>query len=403
MLFHMDILLLVLVILLSSFLLGKLFSLMKLPKVLGPMLVGVFFSFFFRSSLNQNNLEVLEILGTLGIIMFLFYIGLELNLKSFKREKKETFLIGFLGFFLTFIIGFSFSYVYLNFELIASLVIGVILSITAEGVAVMLLTQNDLINTKIGRNVIGAGVVDGLFGILFLAFLSILAVNSTDLISFLPFILGVFIFIFGFYFLKFLTSFVDKIFVNKNLIKSYDLFTYSLIFLLFFAVLSESFGFDFTIGALIAGIFLNFALHQKGHLGDIEEKRIDTDIRNLSLGFLSYFFYFGIGFMIDFNYIFENYWWGIGFALIVFIVKVFSSFLSSYFLSHDVNDSILIGTALASKGGIELIILEIARRAELISLEIFSALVLTSLILLIFIPIIFHFFVYFFKKNFPKV
>lgn len=387
----MDVLFLVLIILFFSFFLSKIFSLMKLPRVLGPLFLGLVFSYFFSSYLTSNNLEVLEILGTLGIIMFLFYIGLELDIKSLIKEKKETFFIGFFGFFLTFFIGFTFSYFFLNFNLISSLVIGVILTITAQGVVSTLLSQNNLTNSKIGRSVLGAGVIDGLFGILFLTFLTFLSINSFNFISFLPLIIGVFSFILGFYFLKFLTRFVDSIFINRKLIKSYDLFTYSLIFLLFFAVISESFGFDFTLGAIIAGIFLNFALHQKGHLGDIEEKRIDSDIRNLSLGFLSYFFYFGIGFMISFNYIFENYFWAIGFAIIILFSKIFSSFFSNYILNQNFSsNSILIGTALSSKGGIELIILEIARRNNLISLEIFSALVLTSLILLILSPITFN-------------
>lgn len=397
----MDILFLVLIILFFSFLLGKLLTLIKLPKFLGPLLLGLVFSYFFSSNLTQSNLETLETLGTLGIIMFLFYIGLELNLKSLVKDKKETFLEGFLGFIFTLFLGFTFSYFILELPFIASLVIGVILSITAEGVAVMTLTQNFCLKTKLGRKVVGAGVIDGLVGILFLTFLSIFSFGGISLKSLTPIFIGLILFTLGFYFLKILTKFIDNIFVNKDLIRSYDLFTYSLIFLLFFAVLLDSFGFDFTIGALLGGIFLNFALHQKGHLGIEEEKRIDIDIKNLSLGFLSYFFYFGIGFLIDFDLLFSNYLWSISFALIVLSMKIFSALTIKYFLKEKFSESILIGLALSSKGGIELIILEIARRGELISVEVFSSLVLTSLILMIFVPIFFHY-INKFKETLPK-
>jgi len=266
----------------------------------------------------------------------------------------------------------------------------------------MLLQENCLLNGKAGKIIIGAGVIDDLFGIFFLTLISIIATSTASFKSFIPLIFGIIIFLTGFYFLKYLAKFIDEIFVHKNLLNSYDLFTYSLIFLLLFATFAENFGLDFSIGAIFAGLLLNFSLYQKGHLGIEEEKRIDTTIKSLSMGFLSYFFFFNIGFNIDFSALFSHISWSIYFALIALTMKIFSSLLSSYIAKDSFKNGLIIGVGMSSKGGIELVILAIAHKSGLITTEIFSSIVFMSLILIILSPIFFNFLIKSKSKPFNK-
>jgi Kef-type K+ transport system membrane component KefB len=386
----MEFLSLLLLILGSCFFASKLFASIKIPKVLGPITVGLFFSYFLKDLVSQSNLEILDILSTLGIIMFLFYIGLELDLKLINKQKKETILEGILGYILPFIVGFLFAYFILDFSAIVSLVVGSVLSITAEGVSVMLLQENRLINCRAGRVIVGAGLIDDLFGIFVITLVSVVVSSSSKVLSFVPLMVGVIVFISGFYFLKYLSKFIDDIFVHKKLLNSYDLFTYSILFLLFFATFADKFGLDFSIGAIMAGLLLNFSLYQKGHLGRQEEKRIDSNIKALSLGFLSYFFFFSVGFALDFNLMFEHISWGIYFAIIAVFMKIVSSLIVGYLTKDSIKDSLLIGIGMSSKGGMELVILELTRKSGLISTEIFSAMVFMSFVLIIVSPISFN-------------
>jgi Kef-type K+ transport system membrane component KefB len=387
----MEILGLILVILSTCFFASKVFAYFKLPRVLGPISIGLLSSYFLKPYFQVSDFEALDILSTLGIVMFLFYIGLELDLKSIKKQKKETILVGVLGFLISFIVGITFAYYVLDLSFIVSLVIASVLSITAEGVAVMILQENRLLNCRAGRIIVGAGLIDDLFGIFTLTLISVIVTSSLGLISFIPMVVGIIVFTLGFYYLKRLSKLIDSIFVHKNLLNSYDLFTYSIIFLLLFATFADNFGLDFSIGAIMAGFLLNFSLYQKGKLGRQEEERIDANIKSLSLGFLSYFFFFSVGFAMDFSVLFEHIYWGISFAIIAFTMKVFSSLLVSYITHDTFKDGILIGLGMASKGGMELIILEIARKAGLISTEIFSAILFMSFILIIVSPLSFNF------------
>ncbi|NQZ84269.1 MAG: cation:proton antiporter [Nanoarchaeales archaeon] len=389
----MEFLGLILIILSACFFTANLFSFLKIPKVLGPISIGLIFSYFFKSYFTVSDIELLDVLSTLGIVMFLFYVGLELDLKSIKKQKRETIIEGILGFIIPFTVGLTFSYYVLNLSFITSFVIASILSITAEGVAVMLLQENRLLNCRPGRVIVGAGLIDDLFGIFSLTAISVIVTSSLGIVSFIPLITGLILFVTGFYFLKYLSKVIDKIFVHKKLLNSYDLFTYSIIFLLFFATFADNFGLDFSIGAIIAGLLLNFSLYQKGKLGRDEEKRIDSNIKNVSLGFLSYFFFFSIGFAVDFSILFEHIYWGISFAIIAFTMKIFSSMCTSYITKDTVQDGLLVGIGMASKGGMELIILEIARKSGLITLEIFSSLLFMSFILIILSPLCFNFIV----------
>jgi len=323
--------------------------------------------------------------------MFLFYIGLELDLKSIKKQRTETILVGVLGFILTFITALIFTYYILNLTFIVSIVIASVLSITAEGIAVMLLQENRLLHCKSGKIIVGAGLIDDLFGIFSLTLISIMATSAVGLISFIPLIIGMIVFTSGFYCLKYLSKFIDDIFVHKNLLNSHDLFTYSILFLLFFATFADKFGLDFSVGAILAGFLLNFSLYQKGHLGIQEEKRIDANIKSISLGFLSYFFFFSVGFSLDFSVLFEHIYWGLSFAAIAFLMKIISSVMATQ-ISHDkLYPGLLIGLGMASKGGMDLVILEIARKSGLISPEIYSSLVFASFILIILSPLSFNF------------
>lgn len=398
----MEFLEIILIVLFFCFISSKLFHFFRLPKVLGPILVGVFFSHFFKDLISHENLIVLDSLGTLGIVLFLFYIGLELNLEAINKQKRKSLFEGILGFVLTFVIGFTFVHYVLNFDIFVSLISGTIMSIAAEGVAVLLLQENKLINTIPGRIIVGAGVIEDMIAIFFLTLISVVA-SSQGLVSFLPLSLGIITMAISFHFINFIAKYVDKLFLHKNILKSTDLMTYALIFLLIFSTYTNFLGLDFSIGAILAGIFLNYSLSKNDKIGLKEEKKLLNQISSISVGFLSYFFLFNVGFAIDFILIFKHIDWGIYLALIAFLMKIVSSFIVSFCHKESLKNGLLIGVGLSSKGGLELVVLEIARKSGFISNEIFSALALMSFILMVINPLLFNYLVKVKAKDLGKI
>lgn len=374
-----------------SFILVKLFEIFKIPRVLAPIIIGMVVGAN-KDMINISSYTpVLETLATLGIIMLLFYIGLEMNLKDMKRSSKETITVALMGFFITFSLAFSLSYYILNFKIFESFIIAAVLSVTAEGLLVLLLEESRLIKSRIGEIILGAGFIDDIISIIMIGIISTyISFKGFSLISLMPMIIGALVFLFGYFLLKYVARAIDIVFIHKKLLNSYDLLTYSIIFLLTFAVFSEMIGLDFSIGAIFAGVLLNFALTKEKDIGFKEEIKIDHFIKNITFGFLSYFFFFWIGFNVDITHIFENPILGILFALIAFTGKYLAGLFTVYYNNEVLTKGSLIGIGMSTKGGVELVIAEIARKAGLISPEIFSSLVFMSIMLTIISPIIFN-------------
>ncbi len=375
-------------IILLSFLLSHIFEKIKLPKVLAPIFVG--FCFSFRKDLFSDYLYVIELLSNLGIILLLFYIGLEIDIKGVKKQKKETLLIAFLAFFMSFFFGFVYSFYYLSYSLIVSFVIASTLSITAEGIMTVLLEEKRLSKSKTGEVIIAAGMIDDMMGILLLVIISfIISINTFSFLAFQPILLGVIAILIAHIFFKNVVNFLGKIFMSHEKDNYYNVFTLALIFVLGLASFSNYIGLDFSVGAIVAGIMINISLSRQGKKGIRDEYMINKFIKSISFGFLSYIFFFWIGYNMSIELILKNPLLGISLALIGFSSKMFASLLGSYIVHDKFKNGFLIGLGMSTKGAIEMIIAEVARSSGLISNDIFSAIVLMGIILTVFPAIAF--------------
>jgi Ca2+-transporting ATPase len=391
----MELIILIIFLILSgSFLLGYIFTFLNLPKVLAPIFLGFIFQTFFKEFLIIG-LDTINFLATFGAIMLLFYIGLEVDLKKLKEKGSETFSIAIAGFILTFIMGIVVSYLLFGFSLLVSFVIASVLSITAEGVAVLLLKENRLLKSNIGNIVISAGIIDDLIGVFILLFLSIfLSLKGLSFTFIGVTFIGIFVIITLFYFLRGTSKLIDSVFVKKSLMSNQiDLLTISVIFLLAFALFTETVHLDFSLGAILGGLILNIALKKKKKLGVQEEKEITSMISNITFGFLIYFFLFWIGTQFDLTNISNNLIIGLLFALIAFLGKFIGTLFATEHTRESLKTKFLIGTGLSSKGGVELVIATIGLKAGIINSDIFSSLIFMSVLLTILSPMLFNYFV----------
>ncbi len=396
----MDFILTLLLILSFSFLLGKIFEKIRLPKILAPIFIGILFNIFSKNFNLNINRDIFELLSNLTIILLLFYIGLSIDFKSLKKEKGETILVGVLGFVISFILGFILTYFILKLSFLVSFIVSTTLSITAEGIMVILLEENRLIESKVGNVILGAGIIDDIIGILFLVIISFLtSLGNLTIFYLFSFIVLILIFLLFNFLSKKIETFLGDFFLDIEKKDLYDVFTFSIIFVLLLANFFNYIGFDFTIGAIFAGLILNLSLNKKGRKGRKEELLIDKFIKSITFGFLSYFFFFWIGYNIDVNFLFKDPFLGLLFALVGFTGKVFASFISGLLNNVNIKDSWLIGIGMSTKGAVELIVAEIARKTHIISPEIFSAIVFMGIFLTIIPTILFNYNVRLFKKE----
>jgi len=134
-------------------------------------------------------LNLLNIVANLGLVLFLFTIGLELDLTYFKKNARNSIFISICGMILPFGLGCAVSvFLYNNINVdpappFASFIlfIGVALSITAFPVLARILVETKMLDSSIGITVISAAAIDDSTAWCLLALVIAIIVSKTML------------------------------------------------------------------------------------------------------------------------------------------------------------------------------------------------------------------------------
>ena len=367
----------ILVALSLSYTLIKVFEKINFPRFLAPILVGIFFglpqlkTFLFR----ENTLGLFSTLSNLGLILLLFYVGLEFNFASFQKSRKNTLLIALLSTLLPSIFGFI-GLMLIGVPFMPSFLVSVSLSLTSESMALALLEENGITSTKLGQTIIGSGILDDILEIFLVALVSGIAVTSdktmTDtLLTYLNLaIFTLLFFLLKYFFLDSIHSFLAE---GSKYIR-FDLFTASIILVLAISVITEYLKLGFAIGAFTAGVLVKFSFEkQNKKLGKV---RLDN--------------------MIDLNTdlekMFHNIYIGILLTFLAISGKWLGAIIGNKLSNGEFYQGNLIGWGLNSRGTMELVLAELARTSQLISDDLFSSIVFMSVMSMIIAPLMFNFF-----------
>ena len=173
--------------------------------LLGPSLMGqmeVWASMVFP----QRSLLTLETVAHLGLLYFLFLVGLEMDLDVIKRSGRKALFVALAGMALPFCIGTATSFIFRHqmsrnvHQTSFLLFLGVALSVTAFPVLARILAEIKLLNTELGRIAMSAAIVNDMCAWILLALaISITEVNSTALSSLWVLFSGVVFVLFCFY------------------------------------------------------------------------------------------------------------------------------------------------------------------------------------------------------------
>lgn len=125
--------------------------------VLGPSLVGMYFPEFSAALFPKESLGNLQFLSQIGLILFMFVIGMELDLKVLKNKAHESVVISHASIVIPFALGLTLAYfVYGTFapEGVAfssfGLFMGIAMSITAFPVLARIVQERGMQKTKLG-------------------------------------------------------------------------------------------------------------------------------------------------------------------------------------------------------------------------------------------------------------
>lgn len=164
---------------------GELAERLKQPVVLGELVGGIvlgnlsLFGLHLFDYLKED--FTIAVLAEIGVVLLLFEVGLESNIKEMMEVGASAFLVAVMGVVTPAILGFGVSSWLIPEEPpLAHLFIGAILCATSVGITARVLRDLGKIQTKEARIILGAAVIDDVLGLVILSVASGIIVAANE-------------------------------------------------------------------------------------------------------------------------------------------------------------------------------------------------------------------------------
>lgn len=379
----------ILVIIVFSRGLGWVMSLIGQPTVigeitagimLGPSLLGMFFPGVSAFLFPEESLSNLEFLSQIGLILFMFIIGMELDMGVIKQRAKAALFISNNSIIVPYLMGVGLAYfLYVRFApmgadfLSFALFMGIAMSITAFPVLARIVQERGISRSPLGTIVITSAAINDITAWGILAVVVAIA-NATAIAGALVTILLslVFIALMLLVIRPLLEKIASKYTVKETVSKTVVAAVFGV--MLLSAFITETIGIHALFGAFMAGVIMPDNVKFKSIMSEKME--------DVSLVLLLPLFFVYTGLRTEIGLLNDSSLWGI--ALIVIAVAVTGKFLGSSIAARITGqswkNSLTIGALMNTRGLIELVALNIGYDIGILSPEIFTMLVLMALV-----------------------
>ena len=201
--------------------------------------------------------EVISVLAELGVIVLLFEIGLESDLRQLKEVGIQATLVACVGVVVPFVAGTAGLMTIFGVPAIPAIFAGAALTATSIGITSKVLSELNQLKSKEGQIIVGAAVIDDVLGIVVLAVVASLAkTGEIDTGNVIYLIVSSTVFLFGSIFLggvfnKFFVKTVEALKTRGNIVIP------AFIFAFFMAFLGNAIHLEAILGAFAAGLVLD--------------------------------------------------------------------------------------------------------------------------------------------------
>lgn len=377
------------VIMVVARIMGYLFQRMQQPLVigeivagliLGPSVLGALFPNLFVTLFPEQSVYVLQQLSQLGLIFFMFIIGIELDTRAFQKSANKAFLISAAGIVIPFISGIILAY-YLHSDftdgklplMYFALFMGTTMSITAFPILARIVQERKLTKMPVGVMAISVAAIGDVVAWCVLAIVIAIVKAGGISNSLLTIVFSVLYILFMLFVIKPIMYRIGRVYASREaMVKP----IVALVFLLILvsSLLTEVIGIHVLFGAFMAGVVMP---------ENLNFKRVFTEkIEDLSLVVLLPLFFVSTGLRTEIGLINSGHLWMI--CLLITLVAIIGKFggtlLASRYVGLNWNHSLSLGVLMNAKGLMELIVLNIGYELGILSPEIFAMLVLMALI-----------------------
>lgn len=209
------------------------------------------------TSVFESQSEVVSVLAELGVIILLFEIGLESDLRQLKEVGYQATIVACVGVAVPFAAGTVGLMMLFHVPAIPAIFAGAALTATSIGITSKVLSELGQLKSKEGQIIVGAAVIDDVLGIIVLAVVASLAkTGEIDVANVIYLIVSATAFLLGSILLggifnKTFVAIVEKLKTRGNVVIP------AFIFAFFMAFLGSAIHLEAILGAFAAGLVLD--------------------------------------------------------------------------------------------------------------------------------------------------
>jgi len=374
--------------LVTAKLLGELAERLGQPAVLGELVAGVILgsSVLGLVPTSGPSGEIVHLFAQLGVVLLLFEIGLETDLREMFRLGPASLTVATVGVILPFLLGFVF-WAYLPHAAAggstslgtAAIFVGATLTATSVGITARVLQDLGQMHTIEARIIIGAAVIDDVLGLVILTVVSGLAAGA----SVAPLgVLRILVVAVGFLVLavlagRFAAPRLFDLVVRMRV--RYVLLVFAIAFALALSSLAALAGSALIIGAFAAGLILS---------GINQFDTIEREVRPVASIFAPIFFV-SVGASVNLRHL--NPWQEgsaglLGVAAALTILAIVGKVVAGWAAPWLDYRRLVVGVGMVPRGEVGLIFADIGRRAGILNEAIFAAIMLVVMVTTLVVP-----------------
>lgn len=348
--------------------------------VLGPSLLGYLFPEISGFLFAPESLANINILSQIGLIFFMFVIGMELDIREVKKKINETLLISHIGIIFPFLCGVIAAYwtysryaSHLTPFLSYALFIGISMSITAFPVLARIIQEKGLTKSHLGVLSLASAANGDVTAWCLLAVVVAIAQTGTFIGALYTVFFSILFLLFMFFILRPFLNIIGNLYHNKEVVNK------TIVAFMFFILIASSYvteilGIHALFGAFMAGVIMP---------SHVQFRKILTEkLEDVALSIFLPLFFVSTGLKTQIGLISTTAEWlvCVMFILVAVFGKVVGTAVPARFAGESWKDSWLMGALMNTRGLMELIVLTIGYEMKILSPSIFAMLVLMTLV-----------------------
>ncbi|NNF88327.1 MAG: hypothetical protein HKM97_07365 [Acidimicrobiia bacterium] len=360
---------------------GRIAARLGYPAILGEIGAGIILGPPLLGLLTFD--DGLAVIGKLGVVLLMLYIGLHLDPTDIGRASKAGALAALGGFLVPAALGFGLM-ILVTQDAVASVFVAVAMGVTSLATKSRILVDLGILNTRVAHVLMAGALFSDIAAlIIFAAILGVAATGGLAIGGIVAATTKALLFLLGTWIVG------TRVFpvVGRRVVARIT--DPSLQFLLVvlaglsFAAAADAAGLHAILGAFLAGLFIREGVLEHRQLREVERRA-----RGASLGLLAPVFFVTAGYKVSFD-VFTDEPLLLGAVIVLATLgKIVGTAIFYLPTGYGFREGVAVGAGMNGRGAVEIIVAEIALAAGLIDATVFSILVFMAIFTTATVPIL---------------